>query len=57
MAGPLKRYKVIQNGYETVMRLNEEDAERLHAEPLDAAPAPKKRAPANKARTAANKAE
>jgi len=57
VAGPLKRYKVIQNGYETVMRLNEEDAKRLNAEPLDAAPAPKKRAPANKARTAANKAE
>jgi hypothetical protein len=64
VGGPLKKYKVTTpQGMETVMKLNEEDAKRLDAEPADvqpqasagAKPAAKKRTASNKARTTANK--
>ncbi|MFE9935853.1 hypothetical protein [Streptomyces hirsutus] len=33
MSGPLKKYKVVRNGFETVMKLSAEDAEKLGAGP------------------------
>ena len=69
VGGPLKRYKVTTpSGVETVMKLNQADAERLGGELLEqegaeaaeetpTRPAAKKRTAANKARTAQNKSE
>lgn len=61
MAGPLKRYDVtLPNGVVTQMKLNEDDAKRLNATPVEAAasvveiPEPEAK-PQAKARTAANK--
>ncbi|MEU1284911.1 hypothetical protein [Kitasatospora sp. NPDC005856] len=61
MSGPLRRYRVVMHGTETVMRLNEADAERFDGEPIDPVPAavepPAKARPAaaDKARTAKTK--
>lgn len=61
---PLKEYRVTINGIETTARLNEQDAQRLGAEPVDApkkgkkaapAPAPKATQPPEKSYTPANK--
>lgn len=52
--GELKKYRVIVNGNETVMKLNEKDAERYEGAELVDAPA-KSRSVKNKARTADNK--
>ncbi|MGW0566075.1 hypothetical protein [Streptomyces tauricus] len=35
MSGPLKKYRVVRNGFETVMKLSDEDAEKLGAGPYD----------------------
>ncbi|MFE6868309.1 hypothetical protein ACFVFS_17305 [Kitasatospora sp. NPDC057692] len=41
MGGPLRRYRVVTgHGVETVMKLNEQDADRLGALPVDDIPEP-----------------
>ncbi|MFB9590774.1 hypothetical protein [Streptomyces racemochromogenes] len=58
MAGPLKLYDVVMHGVPTRMKLNEADAERYGATPVEA-PAPEPAEPEQpeaKARTAGNKA-
>lgn len=35
VSGPLKKYRVVRNGFETVMKLSDADAEKLGAGPYD----------------------
>lgn len=65
MAGDLHDYPTVINGIETVLRLNDRDAQARGFEPAGGNPTPakhpekkpaaKKRTPANKARAAADK--
>jgi hypothetical protein len=55
VSGPLRRYRIVMHGTETVMRLNEADAELFGGEPIDPAPA-ETEPPAKAQTTAANKA-
>ncbi|WP_431881569.1 hypothetical protein [Micromonospora chalcea] len=64
--GPVRKYKVNQGGYETVLKLNDADAklypgaelvEDVPAEVEGDEPSGKSRAAANKGRTPANKSK
>lgn len=56
--GSLREYKVTVNGHETVMNLNEEDAQRLGGTLVQGtAPEQKRRTVSDKSRTASNKSD